>query len=113
MQARDNARREPTSRPGRRQSGVPEHLVTDQVADAGDAGLVEQAGFDRRIGAGERPLQLGASNRPGVRAESGEVRVELDATESSRIAHSQRAPIGEIKPEAIPLRLVTVARVPQ
>ena len=44
-------------RSGRVETGPPQHLVGQQVADAGDAGLVEQAGLER-----------GIARRPGRRA---------------------------------------------
>ena len=76
--------------PGR--AGPPQRLVDEQVADAGDAVLVEQPGLQRRPAAAQRLDDLADRDRPGVGTEPRQVRVELDPAEAPRVGHPQPPP---------------------
>ena len=82
---------ERSGRPGRVEAGSPQDLVGQQVADAGDAGLVEQSGLQRRPAGVERVAQLPEGQVHGVEPEAGLVRVQLHPAESSGVADDQLA----------------------
>src|ERR1700722_869902 len=65
VEAADLERAEAPGRAQRREAGPPEDLVGDEVADAGDAALVEQPGLDGDVAArqGRGQLRRGDAER--------------------------------------------------
>ena len=70
-------------------------LVGDEVPDAGQLGLIQQARLDRHARAREGPAQLGCRHRQRVGSETLLVRIELDGAEAARVAHRQPAAVAE------------------
>src|SRR3954454_17086354 len=92
-----------------RHRGLPERLVGQQVADAGDRVLVEQTGLHRCPGAAQELTELGQADLPRVGAEGVDVRVEADPAEPPLVEEPQRAAVGEDQREPVPLWLDRVA----
>ena len=80
-------------------------FVDEQVAEPGDARLVHQHGLDRR---GARARARGRAARAVSVSASGPRRdlvgIELDRAEPARVAEHERAAVGEVHAEAMPLR---------
>ena len=71
VEAAHLGRRQRAGRSERGQAGPPQHLVGDQVADAGHPGLVEQPGLQRGRRPGQGPAQAGGAERRRRRARGG------------------------------------------
>ncbi len=97
--------------PIRRQPRAVEHVVGQQVADAGDLRLIHESGLERRRRRREDRTEGFERDRRRIRAEPGLVRIELNATESTGVTDDERSPLGEVEPEAIPRRIVAIARI--
>ena len=77
--------------PGGVQSGTPQRLVDEQVAEPRHPRLVHQHRLERRPAAGQHRVKLALAEREGVRAEPVLVGVELDRAQPARVAQRQRA----------------------
>lgn len=86
----------------RRELRPPQHLVGDQVADPGDARLVEQPGLQRRGTAIEGPAKLGRRERQRIGPQSRLVGIEFDATEEPGVVDDQGPTVGEAHHASIP-----------
>ena len=107
------ARRRRASSAGRAGSmpGPPERLVGEQVAEPRDARLVHQHRLHRRSAARHDVVEPRTGERERVGTEAALVGVELDRAEPARVAQRQRAAVGEPHAEAVPGRVLPVARV--
>ena len=97
--------------PIRRQPRAVEHVVGQQVADAGDLRLIHESGLEWRRRCREDRTEGFERDRRRIGAKPGLVRIELDATEPAGITDDERAALSEVEPEAIPRRIVAVARI--
>src|SRR6478672_1991830 len=86
--------------PGRVDAGPPQRLVAQQVAEAGDAGLVHDHGLDRRPALGADGAELRQREVEGVWAEPVLIGVKLHRAESARVAQEHGAAVGEGDTEA-------------
>ena len=84
---------------------LPQHLVGQQVPDAGDRVLVEQARLHRRPRRTDQLPEVREPDLAGVRAEGLDVGVEADPAEASLVEQPQRAAVGEVQGEPVPLGL--------
>src|SRR5438067_11416702 len=91
----------------------PQGLVGGQVAHAGQAGLVHEAGLERCRRPAEGGAQLAEGDGEGVGAEPRLARGEGDAAEPAGVAHAQIAAVAEAEGEAAPLLELPVARPPE
>ncbi len=82
--------------------GLPQDLVGEQVADAGDRSLVEQPRLDRSAPAADQPPELVAPDIGGVGADVAEVRVEDRAAEAAPVAQREARAVVELDGEAVP-----------
>jgi hypothetical protein len=98
-------------RPGRVETGPPAGLVDQQVAEAGDAGLVQQPGLERRPAALEGDAQLRRGQVQGVGPEAVLLGVELHPAQAAGVADPERSAVGEAEPEPDPGRFVAAAGV--
>ena len=89
-------------RAGRVEAGPPQHLVGDEVADAGQPGLVHETGLQGRLAGGEEGGEVARREAHRVGAEAVLVGVELDRAQPPRVPHAEVAPI-EAQDEAVPL----------
>ena len=78
--------------PVRVEAGPPEELVDEEVAEPGDAVLVEQDGLERAAAPRQELPQLGGGDGERVDAEPVLVGVELDRAEPSGVARRVREP---------------------
>src|SRR6185295_11432341 len=70
----------------RRDPRLPEDLVGEQVADARDRALIEQARLEGRAAGADAAPELVAPDRGGVRADVAEVRVEHRPAEPAPVS---------------------------
>ena len=77
--------RELVGRAARRDPGLPERLVGEQVADTGDHGLIQQPGLDRRPAAADPVRELSPADRRGIRSEDLDVRVQPDPAQPALV----------------------------
>ena len=93
------------------ETGSPQHLVDDEVADAGDAGLVHQPSLQRRrlLSSTVSRSRFDRSMRRGRGAIL--VGVELDPPQAPRIAHAEVTAVVEAQREAVPRFQSSIARV--
>src|SRR5581483_7780721 len=97
-QARNLGWRERARGARRVESGAPEHLVGDEVAEPGDTPLVHQP-----CGAvGESGAKLGGRDRRGVKTEPRLVWVQLDTTEPARVVDAEVAAVVKAHREPVP-----------
>jgi hypothetical protein len=89
------------ARPGRRQPRSPQDLISNQIADPRQPGLVHQAGFQRHCAPRQCPPKLRQGHREGVGAETVLVRVKLDRSQPAGVAHGQPAAVCKAQGEAI------------
>ena len=82
---------------------LPQRLVGEQVADAGDRLLVEQPRLDRHRAAADALAEGVARDLGGVRADVGEVRLDHRAAEPALVAQREPAAVGELEHEAVPV----------
>jgi hypothetical protein len=97
--------------PGGVESGAVEDLVGDEVAHPGEAGLVHQAGLQRRRAAGQGGAQLGRAHSSGIHPEGGLVGVERHPTQPPWVPDPELAALGEPEHQAVPRRHVPHAGV--
>jgi hypothetical protein len=96
---------------GGRDLGLPQHLIGQQVPYPGDLGLVEQPGLDRDIALADQGAEVRRAHLGGVRPERADVRVQPDPPEPALVEEHQRAAVGELEGEPVPLGLARL-RVP-
>ena len=89
--------------PPRIEPGAPQDLVRQQVPDAGDHALIEQARLHRRTAAPEAHPERVASHLRGVRPDVREVRLEHRPAEPALVAQRHPAAVRELEREAVPV----------
>ena len=91
------------------QAGPPQHLVGQEVADAGQSCLIQQPGLERGRAAGprRRPGQslpeLGQGDGERIGPESALVGRQLQRAEAAGIVHPEMPPVGEADARPYPL----------
>jgi hypothetical protein len=95
---------EPVDRRARRDAGLPQHLVGEQVAHPGQDGLVLQPRLHGRLAPPEALPELGLRDRQGVRAEAVEIGFEAHPAQPALVEQPQPPTVGEGDREALPLR---------
>src|SRR5258708_36976744 len=95
---------------------MPENLVSQQVASAGELGRVEQTRLDGDPSLCDQRAEVRPRDLRGIRPERADVRVEPDPPESPRVDQNQAAAVREPKGEAAPPSLPPLggvaARIP-
>jgi hypothetical protein len=90
---------------GGRHLGLPQHFVSEQVPYPGDLGLVEQPGLDRDIALADQGAEVRCAHLGGVRPERADIGVQPDPAEPALVEEHQRAAVGELEGEPVPLGL--------
>jgi hypothetical protein len=90
---------------GGRDLRLPQHLVSQQVPDPGNLGLVEQPRLDRDIALADQGTEVRCGHLGSVRPERSDVGVQPDPPEPALVEEHQRAAVGELEGEPVPLGL--------
>ena len=102
--------RELVGRAARRDPGLPERLVGEQVADAGHHGLIQQPGLDRRPAAADPFREFLPADCGGIRSEHLDIWVQPNPAEPTLVEQSQRPTVGEEHAKSDPDRVERGAR---
>src|SRR5690242_8554369 len=87
--------RQVPGRAPRADSRPPQGLVGQEIADAREDGLVEQAGLDRRAAALHAGAEDVARDRGGIRSEARAVAVEHRAAQAAFVPQGDAGAVGE------------------
>src|SRR5882757_6703855 len=88
--------------PPGRDPGLPEDLVGEQVAHAGDRALVEQPRLDGCVAPADPGAELLTGHLARVGADVREVGLDERAAEAAPVVQGEAAAIGELQREAVP-----------
>ena len=90
-----------TERPGK-DAGLPQDLIGEQVAHAGNRPLVEQPRLDRRVADADQTPKVIAVDERCVGPDVAEVGVQHRATETTLVAEGKPGPVLEFDGKAVP-----------
>ena len=105
---------EPTGSSGRVETGAPQRLVGEQVAETGKTSLIHEPRLERCVRAIEHHPQLRERERGRVDTESSFIGIEFDTSETARVAQSARVRTATARassrPGSVPARRASSAR---
>lgn len=84
---------------------LPQHLVGEEITDAGNDVLVEQPRLERRVACTDALVKIRSVDLECVGPETVDVRIEHDSGEPALVEEQQIPTVVEVEPEACPGRV--------